>query len=82
MSNVKDIIDSLEAHCPDETSEFGEAITEAIKYLRRELGVKIDLTSGESVCTACESTVYEDDNFCHQCGNRLYSPTAQSSDIA
>jgi len=30
MSNVKDIIASLEAHCPDESSELGEAIQKAI----------------------------------------------------
>lgn len=72
MSTVKDVIDTLGSHCPDETSELGEAIVEAIKYLKRDLGVKVDFDTGEAICTACFSTVCEDDNYYHQCGNRSY----------
>ena len=45
---------------------FQNLIAEELK--RQEVTAKIDLSTGEAICSVCESTVYEDDNFCHECG--------------
>ena len=69
---TQDVIDVLEKHSPDDTSELGEAIAFAVMILERDLAQRPVKKECLKYCPICKTRVFQDDNFCVDCGQRLY----------
>lgn len=68
---TQDVIEVLEDHSPDDTSELGEAIAFAVMILEKDIAQKAIIKEGLKYCPICKSRVFQDDNFCVDCGQRI-----------
>lgn len=70
---TQDVIDVLESHCPDETSEFGEAIVFAVMILKRDMPKRVmqrwNGSEIQYICPTCKEVLFGS-RFC-DCGQRL-----------
>jgi len=68
---TQDVIEVLESHSPDDTSELGEAIAFSVMILEKDIAQRSIKKECLNVCPICKCRVFQDDNFCVDCGQRL-----------
>lgn len=69
--NTQDVIEVLEEHSPDDTSELGEAIAFALMILEKDIAQKPLREPYSFICPICKTRVFAEENFCNDCGQRL-----------
>ena len=73
LIDINQIIDTLDKHSPDETSELGRAISSAIELLKKEVS-RNEVFCGAKLCPFCagKATIQPEGDYweitCNDCG--------------